>query len=149
MTLTRKAAIHDLPGLWKLRQESILALAPLGMTLAQAEAWAANMTVQGMERRFYDAEIWLAESTGTILGWIAFRGEYLDGLYIKPEFAGQGIGTELLTLVERLMRERGIKAMQLEASLNAAQFYRRRGFEPTGSRSSDGAIPMSKELSSG
>jgi len=39
--------------------------------------------------------------------------------------------------------------MQLEASLNAAQFYRRRGFEPTGSRSSDGAIPMSKELSSG
>jgi len=73
----------------------------------------------------------------------------LAAALLQPEFAGQGIGTELLTLVERLMRERGIKAMQLEASLNAAQFYRRRGFEPTGSRSSDGAIPMSKELSSG
>jgi putative acetyltransferase len=146
--LTRKATIQDVPALWKLRQESILALAPQGMTIAQSKTWAAKMTLQGMERRFHDAEIWIAESNDTILGWIAFLGDYLDGLYIKPQFADQGIGTELLNLVERLMRQRGIKAIRLEASLNAEQFYLRRGFKPTGDRAPDDAIPMAKQLSS-
>ena len=53
---TRKAMVTDVPRMWELRRESILALAPRGMTLAQAEAWANSMAIEGMEQRFRDAE---------------------------------------------------------------------------------------------
>ena len=48
----RKATLIDVPRLWQLRRDSIIELAPEGMAIAQAEAWAATMTVTGMEPAF-------------------------------------------------------------------------------------------------
>jgi putative acetyltransferase len=142
----RKAAVTDVPRLWELRRESILELAPLGMPTAHAEAWASTLTIEGMEHRFLDAEIWVAETGDTVTGWIAIRGDYIDGLYINPRYARQNVGTELLRLAEGLMKERGIPVIRLEASVNAAQFYLRRGFAPTSIPAPDEAIPMEKRL---
>jgi len=79
-------------------------------------------------------------------GWGAIRGDKLEGLYTDPVFAGRGIGTGLLRLLEGLMRERGIPSVRAEASSNAEEFYLRRGYEPTGARTPDGAQPISKQL---
>jgi putative acetyltransferase len=117
------------------------------MTIAQSEAWAASMTIQGMEKRFRDAEVWLAEANGLIVGWVAVRGDYIDGLYTDPQFAEHGIGSELLTLAEKLMLERGIEVIRLESSVNAEQFYLRRGYQPTGTAPANNAIPLTKQLS--
>ena len=141
---TRKATVTDVPRMWELRRDSILTLAPRGMTLAQAETWANSMALEGMEQRFRDAEVWVAEADDTIAGWIALRGDYIDGLYTDPRFVERGIGTELVALAEALMRGRGIQIIRLEASINAEQFYLRRGFVPKGSRVPDCAIPMEK-----
>ena len=143
---TRKATVTDVPRMWELRRDSILTLAPRGMALAQAATWANSMAVEGMEQRFRDAEVWVAEVDDTIAGWIALRGDYIDGLYMDPRFVERGIGTELVALAEALMRERGIQIIRLEASINAEQFYLRRGFVPKGSRVPDSAIPMEKRL---
>jgi putative acetyltransferase len=116
------------------------------MALAQAATWANSMAVEGMEQRFRDAEVWVAEADDTIAGWVAMRGDYIDGLYIAPRFVERGIGTELVALAEALMRERGIQIIRLEASINAEQFYLRRGFVSKGSRVPDSAIPMEKRL---
>src|SRR5688572_21382051 len=144
---TRKATLQDVFRMWELRRQSILKLAPEGMTIAQSETWAANLTIHGMEKRFRDAEIWIAESCGVIAGWVAVRGDHIDGLYTDPQFARQGIGSELLILAEMVMRERGIEVVQLDSSLNAEHFYMRRGYAPTGSRQEGDAIPMAKRLS--
>jgi putative acetyltransferase len=133
--------------MWEVRQQSILKLAPQGMTIAQSETWAFSMTIQGMERRFREAEIWIAEINGAIAGWIAVRGDYIDGLYTDPEFAAQGIGSELLSLAENLMEIRGIDVVRLDSSVNAVNFYLRRGYELTGDPPGNNAIPMSKRLS--
>jgi len=69
----RKAALDDVPRLWELRRQSILELAPHGMTVAQSEAWAATMTIQGMEERFRESEVWIAEANDTVIGWVAVR----------------------------------------------------------------------------
>jgi putative acetyltransferase len=143
---TRKATVTDVPRMWELRRDSILTLAPRGMTMAQAETWANSMAVEGMEQRFRDAEVWVAEVDDRIAGWIALRGDYIDGLYTDPRFVERGIGTDLVALAEALMRERGIHIIRLEASVNAEQFYLRRGFVPKGSRVPDSAIPMEKRL---
>ena len=81
-----------------------------------------------------------------MIGWGAIRGDRLEGLYTDPEFAGRGIGTELLAMVESLMRGRGISEVRAEASSNAEAFYLRRGYERTGPRTSGGAQPIRKGL---
>lgn len=143
----RKATLIDVPRLWELRRNSIIELGPEGMAIAEAEAWATTMTVTGMEERFFRTEIWVAEKDGIITGWIAMRDDFIDGLYTDPRYARQGIGTQLLCLAERLMSERAVQIVRLEASLNAEHFYLRRGFVPTMTiRVPNEAIPMEKRL---
>ena len=55
-------------------------------------------------------------------------GDRLEGLYTAPEFAGQGIGAGLLAMLEGLMRDWQFPAVRAEASLNARDFYLRRGY---------------------
>ena len=143
---TRPATSDDIQRLWEVRSESILKLASRGMTVSQAHAWAKKMTLQGMEERFREAEIWIAESEGVIVGWIAVRNDYIDGLYIDPSFAERGIGSKLLSVAETLMRDRGIQVVRLDSSVNAEQFYRHRGYHSLGEPRADEAIPFTKRL---
>ena len=46
-------------------------------------AWAASLTLTGMEERFRETEIWLAE-TDVVAGWIAIRADSIAGLYTDP-----------------------------------------------------------------
>ncbi len=44
------------------------------------------------------------------------------------DFMGQGIGQRMPDPLEQLARDAGLAEVHLEATLNAAAFYRRRGF---------------------
>jgi putative acetyltransferase len=141
------AILADAGRLFELRRQAITVLAPKGMSVAEVETWVATLTVEGMERKLRELEIWVAEVNGTVVGWGAIRGDRLEGLYSDPELAGRGVGTALLGLLEALLRARGIATVMLDASTNAEEFYRTRGYEPVGLRTSDGAQPMRKRLS--
>src|SRR3970040_893504 len=95
--LYRKATRSDTARLFELRRKSILELAPTGMSVAQSVSWAMQMTVEGMGKRIRETNVWVAEINDVIVGWVAIRGDYLDGLYTDPKFAKQGIGTGLLS----------------------------------------------------
>jgi putative acetyltransferase len=140
------ATLADASRLFDVRRQAIVAIAPKRMSVVEAETWAATLTVEGMERKVRELEIWVAEVRGAVVGWGAIRGDRLEGLYTDPEFTGRGVGTELLNLLEGLMRGRGIAAIMAEASANAEEFYRRRGYEPVGPRTSEGAQQMRKRL---
>ena len=142
----RKATLDDTVRLFELRKNSILELAPRGMSITQSESWAAKMTIERMELRMRETEIWVAEMNSAIVGWVAIRGDLLDSLYTDPEFVERGIGTALLSLAEKLMRDAGVQIIRLEASWNSEDFYLRRGYEPTGPRPLDGARPLVKRL---
>ena len=130
----RPATPEDATRLFELRRKSIIAFAPSGMSVLEAEIWAANLTVPGMQLKIREMEIWVAEISGRMVAWGAIRGDRLEGLYTDPEFASQGIGSELLIKLEALMRARGIRRISADASSNAEGFYLRRGYEPTGPR---------------
>ena len=146
-TVHRLATLNDTYRLFDLRQQSIVRLAAGGMSIEEAARWAEKLTVAGMERKICELEIWVAEAGEKVVGWGAIRGDRLEGLYTNPEFASRGIGTELLCLLERLMKGRSIPAVRAEASSNAEGFYLRRGYEPTGAPPSDGTQPIQKRLS--
>ena len=142
----RLAMRKDASRLYDIRRRSILELAPPTMPKAEATAWAAQLTLSGMERKLRELEVWVAELDGVIVGWGAIRGEALEGLYAAPEFAGQGVGAGLLDMLEGLMRAREFPSVRAEASSNARGFYLRRGYRATDPQTPDGAWPMAKEL---
>jgi putative acetyltransferase len=144
----RPATLDDATRLFEVRRRSILELAPSGMSVGDAEAWAMQLTRAGMERKLRELETWVAELDGIAAGWGAIRGEYLEGLYTAPEFAGRGIGTGLLATLEGLMRQRGVQAVRAEASSNAREFYLRRGYRASGPQTANGAWPITKSFSS-
>ncbi|WFU14263.1 GNAT family N-acetyltransferase [Bradyrhizobium sp. CB3481] len=142
----RPAMRKDAHSLHDIRRRSILELAPPTITVAQAQAWAAKLTLAGMERKLRELEIWVVELDDIVAGWGAIRGGYLEGLYTAPPFAGRGVGAGLLDMLERLMRERGVEAVEADASSNALAFYIRRGYRANGPQTPDRAWPIAKAL---
>ena len=140
----RLAMREDASRLHDIRRRSILELAPPTMPKAEAKAWAARLTLAGMERKLRELEVWVAELDGVVVGWGAIRGDTLEGLYVAAEFAGQGMGAGLLGMLEGLMRDREFPSVRLEASSNARGFYLRRGYRATGPQTPQGAWPMVK-----
>jgi putative acetyltransferase len=144
-TIHRMAMRKDVTRLYDIRRRSILELAPPAMPNAEAQAWAAQLTLAGMEQKLRELEVWVAELDGVVAGWGAIRGDTLEGLYVAAEFAGKGMGAGLLGMLEGLMRDREFPSVRLEASSNARGFYLRRGYRATGPQTAKGAWPMVKE----
>jgi putative acetyltransferase len=142
----RRATLDDATRLFEVRRRSILELASSGMSVADAKAWAKQLTPSGMKRKLRELEIWIAELDDVIAGWGAIRGDFLEGLYTAPEYAGQGVGAALLDRLEALMRGRGVDAVRAEASSSAKAFYLRRGYRATGPQTPVGAWPITKQL---
>ena len=142
----RPATLDDAKRLLEIRRSSILELTAPAMSAAESQLWATQLSLVGMKRKLRELEIWVAELEGVVAGWGAIRGDVLEGLYTAPEFAGRGIGAALLDMLERLMRERGVRAVRAEASSNAREFYLRRGYRRTGPQTLDRAWPIAKSL---
>ena len=146
MVVHRPAMSDDAAALFDLRRQSILELASKGLPAGEAEAWAAKLTLAGMERKLRELEIWVSELDGVPACWGAIRGDTLEGLYTAPEFAGRGMASVMLARLEGLMVERGLAAVHAEASSNAKEFYLRRGYRMSGPQTADGAWPIAKRL---
>jgi len=145
--ISRRATVTDTAALHALRRDSILELAPSGMSLEQAQAWANKGDLESMLLRLRETEVWVAEIEDTIVGWVAVRDDdYLDALYVAPAHARRGVGTYLLRLVEDVLRGRGVRAIRADVSWNSEGFYLRRGFEPLTPRPPNDARPMRKVL---
>ena len=142
----RPATLEDASALFDLRRGSILGLAAAGLPTGEAEAWAAKLTLAGMERKLRKFEIWVAELNGVVAAWSAIRGDILEGLYTAPEYAGRGVASGMLVRLEGLMMARGVAAVHAEASSNAKGFYLRRGYRISGPQTAGGAWPITKDL---
>jgi GNAT superfamily N-acetyltransferase len=142
----RLAMRKDADRLYDIRRPSILELAPPTMPKVEAQAWATQLTLSGMEQKLRELEVWVAELDGVVVGWGAIRGDMLEGLYVAAEFAGQGVGAGLLGMLEGLIRDREFPSVHAEASTNARDFYLRRGYRAAGPQTPKGAWPIAKEL---
>jgi putative acetyltransferase len=49
-------------------------------------------------------------------------------LYVHPSVAGQGVGAMLCDALEKLAGGRGAKNLTVDASDNAAEFFKKRGY---------------------
>lgn len=70
------------------------------------------------------------EDKNRIVGIISYSCDYIEGLFVAPEFWNTGIGSELLN---RALGERKELHLQVYSdNARAVEFYRKRGFEVSG-----------------
>ena len=79
-------------------------------------------------RRITDDEVtgWIAEADGEIVGFALCTPTFLDGLYVRPDAKGQGIGSLLLDVVEATHPD-GYELWVFESNIGARRLYERRG----------------------
>ena len=86
--------------------------------------------------------VWLIQHQGETIGYVVLtigyslefhgRDAFIDELYIRANYRGQGIGTKTLEYMQEVCRYLGIKALHLEvdrSNTKAKELYHRFGFK--------------------
>jgi putative acetyltransferase len=121
----------DTPVLAGIFAASIEALAVDDYSESQVDAWAAAADDEDeFAQRIASLLTLVATMEGSPVGFASLATpDHIDLLYVHPGVAGQGVGTMLLDALEKLAAARGATKLTVEASDNALEFFRARGFK--------------------
>jgi ribosomal protein S18 acetylase RimI-like enzyme len=88
----------------------------------------AEEDISFFARRLGDDEVtaWVAEAGPEVLGFALCTATFLDGIYIRPDLKGQGIGSLLMDVVEATHPD-GYELWVFESNTGARRLYQRRG----------------------
>jgi GNAT superfamily N-acetyltransferase len=78
--------------------------------------------------------VWIMEVAGDVVGFALRNGAWLDALYVKPGWTGQGIGQRLLDamLQEAASTADELRLYTFQRNAGARRFYERNGFVVVG-----------------
>lgn len=86
--------------------------------------WEKNtMTVR---EQLLQAEVYIFESYGDILGFVGLQDDYLAGIFVDKNFRSEGVGKELLDFVKTV--HNSLTLSVYENNSRAVRFYEREGF---------------------
>lgn len=89
------------------------------------------------ETVFTEHELWIAEDAGgRVVGVMVLAGTVIEQLYVDPEYARAGVGSQLLR-VARSLRPGGLQLWTFQANQDARGFYEQHRF--TAAEWTDGA----------
>jgi putative acetyltransferase len=96
----------------------------------QQEAWASVADDEAEFGKKLAGELTLiATLKNAPVGFASLRGkDHIDMLYVHPNAAGQGVASALLDALEKLAGARGAEKLTVDASDNAQEFFRKRGY---------------------
>lgn len=112
----------------EIHHESVRGLATKDYPLTVIDVWAAPITDERLQRflEARDSEIRLiAELDGEPvgIGALVVANFELPACYVLPSVARRGVGSAIVIEIERLAREHGVRALNLESSVHAEPFY--------------------------
>lgn len=93
--------------------------------------WLAGLHTPDEDRAFFrehvlnECEVWGCHADA-LIGFIAFRSEWIDQLYVLPEHQAQGAGGALLDLAKS--RAARLQLWTFQRNTGARRFYEKRGF---------------------
>jgi putative acetyltransferase len=135
----RAANSDDLLAICKVHYDAVHITAAKDYDQQILDQWSSPVNderVDEYRRRFDpDKEITLvAQINGKVVGLGCFLvvSKELNAIYVSPDLAGQGVGSQLLKELEKIASSKGIKEIWLDSSLTAEKFYSRLGFVSDG-----------------
>lgn len=129
MVSIRKAMREDAQAIIELRNRAIIDQCSAHYSPQQLSLW----TEGGVSEHFLiDVEdnFYVAEKNQRIVGSgkLNIQTGMVDAIFVDPDYLRQGVATCMLAHLQKLAHEYCLTQLQLEATLNAAAFYRTLGF---------------------
>jgi putative acetyltransferase len=120
----------DAPLVAEIFRASIAELTSDDYSEAQQEAWASAAEDEAAFSKKLTGQLTLlATLEGSPVGFISLAGnDTLDMLYVHPAATGHGAGAMLADAIERLAASRGSATLKVDASDNALEFFKKRGY---------------------
>lgn len=126
----RRATLEDAQTAFDIRLLAIRSQCIGAYTSEQMMRWTRGAAEDGydalMDKHFYLGCI-DGEPVATCM--LDLANNEVGALFVLPGFIGRGFGQQMLAYLEALAQELGIEELILDATLNAADFYRRCGYE--------------------
>lgn len=132
MSLTlRPLRPEDAQEIFDLHTRAILEVCAAHYSPDVITAWVSGRTPEGYLRNQSRGENFhvAANASGTPIGFCGWHGNELCGLYVNPDYHGQGVGSLLLKTAESAAAAAGTPLTQLESTLTAQSFYEKHGYE--------------------
>jgi putative acetyltransferase len=122
---------EDTPVLAAIFAASIEELTGDDYSEAQQQAWASAADDEAQFGKRLAGQLTLvATLQNSPVGFASLKGaDHIDLLYVHPAAAGQGVASMLIEALEKLAGGRGAKALTVDASDNATEFFLKRGYE--------------------
>jgi putative acetyltransferase len=97
---------------------------------AQQEAWASAADDEEQFGNKLASELTLiATLQNSPVGFASLKGaDHIEMLYVHPSVVRQGVGAMLCDALEKLAGARGAKALTVDVSDNAQDFFQKRGY---------------------
>lgn len=92
----------------------------------QGKVWNGDHVARLMA--WPDRVMLVAMRGDTIVGTACLFGDSVRKVFVDPRCQGCGIGRRLIEQIERTAIGRGVKVLQVQSTINAADFYARMGF---------------------
>src|SRR5213596_235568 len=130
----RSMRVEDARRFLEVHHAAVRGIAIKDYPAAVIEAWAPPITDQVIERFLAnrDREVRLvAEIDGEPvgIGAIVVSNAELRACYVAPSAARRGVGSALVSEIERIAREHRLDHLQLESSITAEPFYSALGYQ--------------------
>ncbi len=150
----KRATPEDANAAFDIRREAIRSQCIGAYTAEQMALWTRGSADDGystlMDKPFYLG--WVNDEP-VATGMLDLDNNEVGALFVLPQFTGRGYGKAMLDHLEALARELELAEVVLDATLNAASFYRACGYvgeQPAIYHSPSGlelaCIPMTKRI---
>ena len=120
----------DVPVLAAIFDAAVEELTGEDYSEAQQEAWASAADDEEQFGKRLAGELTLiATLQNSPVGFASLRGkDHIDMLYVHPSVVGQGVASMLCDALEKLAGARGAASLTVDASDNALDFFKKRGY---------------------
>jgi putative acetyltransferase len=127
--IVRRAGREDLAAIDRVHRAAIRRLCSPFYTGGQIVDWLSAIKPEGYVAALELFDLMVAVD-GRIVGLCIYnpRNAEVTALYVSPRAAGRGVGRRLMSEVEAMAHESGIRELHLKSTLNAAGFYEHMGF---------------------
>jgi len=127
--MIRKAKPTDYSSMDSVFRSSAEKLCVASYNREVIEAWAGKCWPERFARGADDGN---QQYVLLMEGNVVCFGSLLVSLFVSPEYAGQGLGQQMIEFLFDVAKSTGVEVLRLDSSLNAVDFYLRNGFKETG-----------------
>jgi GNAT superfamily N-acetyltransferase len=103
------------------RHSSVPDIPPLVHSDADVRAYFATVVLPNQE-------VWVSDADGQAVALLALRDDWIEHLYVDPDWTGRGLGSDLLDVAKAKCRD-GLNLWAFQSNAGARRFYERHGFK--------------------